>query len=99
MGAAIDLAGGGVDGDELVGASGGGVNAIAGGGEVERVGQRADRDAGELVGVGIENEDVPGGRASAPDFVASRVFAEIADRRAHGNFGDGTERDEIDNRE
>jgi len=83
----------------LVRGGSGRVDAIALGGEIERVGRSADGDACELVGARIENEDVAAGVADTPDFVTLSVFAEIGDGRADGNFGDGVERDEIDDGE
>ncbi len=94
--AAVDLARGGVDGDELVGAGGGGVQAIAVGGKIKRVGRGADGDARELVGVRVEDEDEAASGGDAPDFVAGGVFAKVGDGWADGNFGDGLEFGEID---
>ena len=97
--AAVDLAGSGVDGDELVGGGSGGVDAITGGRKIERVREWADRDAGELVGGGVEDEDIAAGGRDAPDFVAGGVLAKIGDAGADGNFGDGLEFGEIDDSE
>ena len=75
FGTAENRAGGGVDGDELVVGGRGGVDAIAGGREIEGVGERADRDAGDLTGRGVKNPDAAVGGADTPDFVAGGVFA------------------------
>ena len=103
--AAVDLAGGGVDGDELIGAGGSGVQAIAVGGKIKRVGRGADGDARELVGVRIEHEDEAAGGGDAPDFVAGGVFAKVGNggaclrRLGDRNFGDGLEFGEINDGE
>jgi len=105
VGAAVDLTGGGINGDELVGAGGRSVDAVAVGGEIERVRRRADGDARDLVGGGIEDEDVAASVADAPDFVAFRVLAEVGDGGAglrglgDGEFGDGLELGEINDGE
>jgi len=99
VGAAVDLARSGVDSDELVGGGSGGVDAIAGGRKIERVGERTDGDASELVGRGVEDEDIAAGGRGAPNFVAGGVFAEIGDVRADGNFSDGLKPGEIDDGE
>lgn len=99
VGAAVDLAGCGVDGDELIGAGGGGVDAIAGVRELERIGSGADGDASELVGERVEDEGEAALRGDAPDFVALGVFAESGDGSADGNFGDGLKFGEIEDGE
>ena len=98
--AAENGAGGGVDGEELVGRGGGGVDAVAGGGEVERKRRRADGNFGDdLRGARVQDEDVAAGAADAPDFGALGVLAEIGDGRADGNSVDDAERGEIDDGE
>jgi hypothetical protein len=97
--AAVDLARGGVERDELVGTGGGGVDAIAGRGEVDGVGCSADGNAGELVGTGVEDEGVVAAVGDAPDFGAEGMFAEVADGGADGNFGNRVEGDEVDHGE
>ena len=96
VGTAVDLARGNVDGDELVGVGGGGVQAVASGGEVdgERIG--ADGDAGDLVGLRVEDEGAVAGRRGAPDFVAGGVFAEIGDVEAECEFVDDLKAREVD---
>ena len=94
--AAVNGAGGGVDGNELVGASRGGVDAIAGGRKIKRERTGANGDAGDLVRVRIQNENVAARRADPPDFVAFGMFAEIGDGRPNGNFCDRMQADKID---
>jgi len=98
-GAAKNAAGSGVEGDELVVGGGGGVDAIAGGREVEGVGRRSDRDAVKLAGGRIEDPNVAGGSADAPDFVAGGMFAEIGDGGADGDVGDDVKAGKIDDGE
>jgi hypothetical protein len=98
-GAAKNGAGGGVKSDELVVRGGGGVDAIAGGREVEGVGRRADGNASNLTGRRIEDPNVAGGRADAPDFVARGMFTEIGDGRADGDVGDNVKAGKIDDGE
>jgi hypothetical protein len=52
-----------------------------------------------VVGVRVEDEQIAGGVAGAPDFGAGGVFAKIGDRGADGNFGNGVEGDEVDDGE
>ena len=96
VGAAVDGAGGAVDSDELVVGGGSGVDAVAFEGEIDGEGRRADGDASELIGAGVEHPEVTASIADAPDLVALRVFAQIGDARTNGNFGDGMEGDEVD---
>jgi hypothetical protein len=99
VGPAIDLARGGVNGDELVGARGGSVNAIARGRKIKGIGLWADGDAGDVVGGRVENEDVAGGGGDTPDFIAIGVFTEIGDGGTDGNFANGLEFCEVDDGE
>jgi len=97
--AAVDLAGIRIDGDELVGGGSGGVDAIAVGREVERIGRGANGDLRDLVGGRVENEGEAAGRGDAPDFVALGVLAEVGDGGAERNFGDGLKFGEVDDGE
>ena len=94
VGTAIDLSGGCVDGDELVGVGRRGVHAIAIGREIDGEGIVPDGNAGDLVGRGVENEDEVG--CSAPDFVAFRVLAEVGDGGADREAADGLKAGEVD---
>ena len=98
FGAAENGAGGGIDGDELVVGRGRSIDTIAGGREIEGVGERADRDACDLTGRGVKNPDAAVGRADTPDFVAGGVFAEAGDVGGDVNVCDNVEAGEIDDR-
>jgi hypothetical protein len=99
MGAAVNLARGSVDFDELVGGGRGGVDAIAGLREVERVRREPDRNLRNPAGARVDDEDGAAGVGDAPDFVARGVFAEIGDAKADRNFRDGLKFGEIDDGE
>ena len=83
--AAVDLAGGAVDGDELVGAGGGGVDAITGEREIEREGSGP---TGMRVSCwrSVEDPDIAGGAGDTPDFGAFGVLADVGDAGADVNF-------------
>ena len=100
-GAGNDGAGFGVNGKERVVAGGGGVDACAVWGKIERVGKRADGDAGddlsgEMIGARVEDPNVAAGAAYAEDFGASGMLAHAGESWADGEAGDGLEFDEVD---
>jgi len=99
FGAAENGAGGGIDGDELVVGRGRSIDTIAGGREIDGVGKRADRDAGELTRRGVENPDAAVDGTDPPDFVAGSVFAEVGDVGSDGNVSDDLKTGQIDDRE
>src|SRR5262249_13831758 len=94
-----DRIGRSVDGNELVGARGGGESATAVSGEVEFERRGANRDFVELVRAGIQDEHVAAGVADAPDFGAARMFAKVRDAGGSGNLVDGAKRGEVYNSE
>jgi hypothetical protein len=96
-GAADDGAGGAVDGEKLVGAGGSGEGAVVGGREIEGERSRADGDSGgDLGGAGVENPDIAGGAADAPDFGPFGALAHVSDAGADVDLLRGLERDEVD---
>jgi len=99
FGATENGAGGGIDSDELVVGRGRRIDAIAGGREIDGVGKRADRDAGELTRRGVENPDAAVDGTDPPDFVAGSVLAEVGDVGSDGNVSDDLKTRQIDDRE
>lgn len=96
VGAAVDLAGSCVDGDKLIGIGRSRVGAVAFGRKVDRKGISTNRNARDLAGVRVEDEDEVTGSRSAPDFVAGRLLSEVGDRRAYVEPVDSLEACEVD---
>ena len=96
-GAAEDRSRGAVDGEELVGAGGCGEDALVAGREIDGEWGRADGNfGGELGGACVENPDVAGAVADAPDFSAFGMLAHVGGAGADVDLLRGLERDEVD---
>jgi len=92
-----DGAGVGIDGEDLIGGGGGGEGAAAVGGEIERIGKRANVDAGdELIGGRVNDEDETLRGIDAPDFIAMGGFAKIGDAGCDVDFLCGAKGGEVD---